>query len=90
MEEEDFKPKKKKGFFPRLSVSFWLKIFILLAVFIAGLAVQHYYIEPAISTTFSEQLNSCFSEKQLLNKETNNCLVELENCKKDCRNDTNS
>lgn len=61
---------------------------IMVVLFVAGLVVgaaaQHYYIEPFIANTFGEQLNECFSQKQLLDKEINNCYVERENCRKAC------
>ena len=74
---------KRKGLLS-FSLATWLKIFLFVFGLVIGISVQHYYIEPFLSITAQQQLEKCFSEKQLLDKEINNCYIELGNCRETC------
>jgi len=69
--------KNPESSLPLFSAQTWVKIILLLIVLVAGMGVQHYYVEPFISDTMQEQLGRCASEKQLLNGEINECYVKL-------------
>ncbi len=64
---------------------FWnsQKIMLVVAILIGiviGSLFQHYVIEPALQKTFEKRYIDCVQEKNILNEETNQCILEKQNC----------
>ncbi len=65
--------KKGKGFW---SVSRILLLFFLVLGIIIGIAIEHYFVEKAISAERENKCNACFENQQLLNDTINSCISE--------------
>lgn len=73
--------KTKGGFFSTERI---FMIFLLVIGFIAGLYIEHAYVEPMLSGTLGDQLNECRTSNSLLNQEIEQSLQQQ------AHNDSNS
>jgi hypothetical protein len=76
--------RRDDGILPFFSTETWVKVVLVVIGLIAGMYVQHQFIEPLITDTFQEQIDACLSEKQLLNNENNQCYLNLGKCRDVC------
>ncbi len=76
------KEKKDSGILPFFSTGTWIRIFVIVLAVIVGMGLEHYYVEPVIANEAQKGLDSCNSEKQLLNNEIRSCYTSLGDCNK--------
>jgi len=85
MSEDEEPKKKRKG--KGLSKKKMAAIVLILLIFFAGMAFQHYSVEPLLDQTTAKQYAECLSQKQVLDQrfiECSNgqraCEYQLEQC----------
>ena len=74
-EGDDERPRRgKRSFWQAKSI---LVFFSLFFVFVAGILIEHFYLEPLLAPQNFEQLKLCKAENALLQQENADCLSQL-------------
>ena len=58
-----------------------LVVVLVIGLFI-GVVLQHYAVEPSIQKTFEKKFVDCDKENNVLNNETNQCILEKQACER--------
>ncbi len=67
--------KSRDGFFTPARI---LMIFLFIAGVMAGLFIQHQYVEPLLNKELTGGLNECLAGKKLLDQQIQDCYLNLQ------------